>query len=393
MAAWLLVLTLLLALPVLVFWLQIVLARPLRADAEAASAPTGGRLAVLIPAHDEGVGLAATLSSVKPQLCAGDRLLVVADNCGDDTAAVARREGAEAVERHDAERRGKGYALDFGVRHLAATGAPELLVMLDADCLLHPGALDRLAAACRATGRPCQALYLMQAPSGAGLRQRFAEFAWRVRNRARPLGWRRIGAPCQLMGSGMAFAWDSIRCAPLASGHIVEDMQLGIDLALAGSPPLFVPEALVTSRFPDTDTAAASQRRRWEHGHLALLLGAGPRLLWAGLSRLRPALIGMAADLMVPPLALLLMLSLGLAAFNLALGALSGLWLPAAASLAAIALLGWAVLLAWWRHGRDLLGLGEMAGAPLYALRKMPLYAGFLRRRQAEWVRAKRDGE
>src|SRR5205085_6347229 len=77
------------------------------------------RVAVLMPAHNEAAGIAASLATVTPQLVAGDRLLVVADNCVDDTAAVAAAAGAEVVQRRDTTRRGKGYALGFGLRHLA----------------------------------------------------------------------------------------------------------------------------------------------------------------------------------------------------------------------------------------------------------------------------------
>src|SRR6185436_16232635 len=69
-------------------------------------------LAVLVPAHNEGSGLLPTIANIQSQLGPGDRLLVVADNCSDDTAAVARQNGAEVVERTDPTRLGKGFALD-----------------------------------------------------------------------------------------------------------------------------------------------------------------------------------------------------------------------------------------------------------------------------------------
>ena len=82
-----------------------------------------------------------------PPFCAqlepGDRLLVVADNCTDHTAAVARAAGAEVLERRDAERRGKGYALAAGVDTLRA-GPPDVVVIVDADCRPAAGAIDRL---------------------------------------------------------------------------------------------------------------------------------------------------------------------------------------------------------------------------------------------------------
>lgn len=384
-----------LGVPAAVLCLQVLIALRAGRSAQAAAAATRPRIAVLVPAHNERGGIQATLRAIVAQLRPGDRLLVVADNCTDDTAALAAQAGAEVAERHDAVRRGKGYALDHGVRQLAAD-APQILVMLDADCIAHPGAVDALVAECAATGRPTQALYLMEPPPSAtraGLKVRAAQFAWRVKNHVRPLGLWRAGGPCQLMGTGMAFPWPLIQNAPLASGHLVEDMQLGIDLALAGRPPRFVPQALVTSTFPDTDAAATSQRTRWEHGHIATLFSAGPRLLWAGLRQGRASVALLALDLMVPPLALLLLAHLVLAAVNLLGYAALGWGLPLFISAAALALLAAAVLLAWVGFGRDIVSFAELASAPLYALRKLPIYTAFLRRRQAEWVRAKRHDE
>ena len=91
----------------------------------------------------------------------------MADNCADDTAAVAAAAGAEVVERQDPTKIGKGYALDWGLRHLSLD-PPEIVVMIDADCRLNDGAIERLAATCAMTHRPVQALYLMTAPSDRG---------------------------------------------------------------------------------------------------------------------------------------------------------------------------------------------------------------------------------
>jgi glycosyltransferase involved in cell wall biosynthesis len=353
----------------------------------------GVDVAVLIPAHNEAAGIEATLRCLQAQLHPCDRLLVVADNCSDDTAAVARRAGAEVVERSHATLRGKGYALDSGVRHLA-TRAPAIVLVVDADCLLDPGALDLLAAACVASGRPVQALYEMNAPVGAGLRARVSAFAWRVRNRVRPLGWWRVGAPCQLMGTGMAFPWALLSNAPLASDNIVEDVQLGVDLARRGAAPLFVPQARVTSEFPAADDAAAAQRRRWEHGNLSVMLRHGPRLFAAAIARADFGLAAMAADLMVPPLALLVQLQLGLLVVGAIAWALGAATLPLAISASTLLLLALAILMAWHQAGRDVIGWSELLlTAPAYALRKLPMYLAFLWKRQSTWVRAKREGE
>ena len=175
----LLVAALLLAVPVLVLAIQVssaLLARKTAPRAQAMSARPAS-VAVLMQAHDEAAGIAATIAPVLAQLSGADRLLVVADNCSDGTARIARAAGAKVVERHDELHRGKGYALDCGVKHLAKS-PPEAVVIVDADCIPAAGAIDRVARLSVMTGRPVQALYLMHSPPGAPLKTRITEFAW-----------------------------------------------------------------------------------------------------------------------------------------------------------------------------------------------------------------------
>jgi cellulose synthase/poly-beta-1,6-N-acetylglucosamine synthase-like glycosyltransferase len=218
-----------------------------------------------------------------------------------------------------------------------------------------------------------------------------AEFAWAVKNHARPLGYQRLGLPCQLMGTGMAFPWHVIRAADLASGHIVEDLKLGLDLAEKGYAPQFCPEARVTSVFPSHREGVQSQRTRWEHGHLGMLLQQGPSGLLKSLTTMNAGLLALVLDLCVPPLALLTLAVLATCGLGLALWQMSGTVLPVALALFNLAMLTAAVLIAWLRFGRNILSLGSLAYAPLYALTKIPLYCRFLFRRQADWVRSRRD--
>lgn len=387
----LLVLLCIILVPVMVLFAQAVLAwRPVRS---AASVPgPRPRIAVLIPAHNEEAGLLATLSSLQPQLSASDRMLVVADNCSDGTADVARQAGASVIERSHAQLRGKGFALDFGVQALAET-PPDVVIIVDADCIVAEGAIARLATLAAHHQRPVQALYLMHTPAGSGPLKKIAEFAWIVKNKVRPLGWFRMGWPCQLMGTGMAFPWQTIRTAHLATGHIVEDMKLGLDLALAGSAPMFCPSALVYSHFPGSAEGVQSQRTRWEHGHLSVIASAAPAALGGAIRRRSASLFAFGLDLCVPPLALLVLLVCALTGLSLLLALAGGPVAPLLLGLLAGVALGMAILLAWWRYGRAVLSGKELALAVVYVLAKIPLYFRFLFRRQVSWVRSKRDSE
>ena len=376
-------------LPSVVLFAQVLLAC-LPARPQPAASARRPRVAVLVPAHNEASIITSTLASVGAQMRVHDRLLVVADNCSDDTAQLARRAGAEVVERHNDQLRGKGYALDFGVRHLAQD-PPEVVIIVDADCLVGDGAIDLLARRCLEAARPVQALYLMHAPAGAGLKVQIAEFAWRVKNLVRPRGWACLGWPCQLMGAGMAFSWRDLAAVDLANGHLVEDLKLGLDLCRAGKPPLFCPAAQVTSEFPLSQEGLSSQRTRWEHGHLGVIVAQVPSLLVGALARRNWPLLAMALDLMVPPLALLVLALIVVVGACWLAALLFGITAPAWIATAALAMLGGAVLLAWWRFSRELIPFSVLLYAPFYAARKIPLYLGFLIKRQVEWVRSKRD--
>jgi hypothetical protein len=182
-----------------------------------------------------------------------------------------------------------------------------------------------------------------------------------------------------------------LRDAPLASGHIVEDLRLGLDLAAAGNAPAFCPEAMVTSFFPIQAHGASEQRARWEQGHVGVIVREAPRSLWHALVRGRPMLAAMALDVCVPPLALFVLLLVAQAAIDAVLVAVGGSGVPLALALVAIALLATATLLAWLGFGRRIVSLAELLGAPLYVLAKIPLYARFVRGGKREWVRARRD--
>ncbi|QTH20869.1 glycosyltransferase [Rhizorhabdus wittichii] len=339
------------------------------------------RIAIVIPAHDEAAGIAAAVTAARAAAPPGARLLVVADNCADDTAARARAAGAEAIERDDPDRRGKGFALAFARDHLAAD-PPDVVVVVDADCTVADDGIARLAAAVQAQGRPVQSTYLMRPAPDRGTLVALSGFAFLVRNLVRQRGLARLGAPALLTGSGMAFPWAAFAAAPLATDDLAEDLAIGIALTRQGFPPAFLPQVATWSD-PARRDATRAQRTRWEQGFLRTARAAALPLIAAGGWPL--AWLGL--HLLVPPLALLVAIDGAV----LALLALLGSPAPFALLATLLGATGALLLLCWWRFGRDQLSAGRLLLIPLYVLWKLPLYAAAALRPERRWIRTDRD--
>ncbi|MDN3275922.1 glycosyltransferase family 2 protein [Frankia sp. RB7] len=375
--------------PTLVLAVEVLAALGARNDFNSECA-VAGPVAVVVPAHNESGGIIPTLKDVVPQLRDCDRLIVVADNCSDDTAAVSAAHGAQVLPRNEPDRRGKGYAMAWAIAHLKED-PPEFVLFVDADCRLEQDFMTKTLNYCARKGGPVQALYLMTSAEGFQVNQRVAEFAWRLKNWIRPLGLNRLGAPVQLMGAGMMFPWDVIKSAPLASGHIVEDLKLGLDLALAGAPAHFLPTARVTSEFASTERGTESQRQRWIEGHLAVISSYVPRLLVSSIAKRNFDALVLALDLLVPPLSLLVVIAVGIALLGGAYIWLAGSLLPVTLALLNLVVLGGALTLAWFKFGRDILPASQLPLVLRQILQRFRLLRHLARRGSSEWVRTDRD--
>jgi cellulose synthase/poly-beta-1,6-N-acetylglucosamine synthase-like glycosyltransferase len=345
---------------------------------------------VLIPAYNEGEGVVPTIRDVQAQLGPNDRILLVADNCTDDTAAIARAAGVEVIVRADQARRGKGYALEFGVRHLALD-PPDVVIILDADCRLGEHAIPSLSASAMAWSRPVQSLYLMLAPKDAPASKGLSLFTWRIKNWIRPIGLNLLGLPTQLVGTGMAFPTGLLLNRDLGNSRLAEDTALGIALASAGYPARFLSSARVHSRFPASEVGNQQQRERWEKGHLENIVDLVPRALVQSLRDGNVGLAALAIDMAIPPLSLLVLITAGcgvLAGIAVALGApLLAVAIPLVSGL----LLVLGTVLAWLAIGRDVLSSRELLRLPLHAVRKFDFYRRIARGKgTSAWIRTDR---
>ncbi|MBY0467195.1 MAG: glycosyltransferase family 2 protein [Burkholderiales bacterium] len=353
--------------------------------------PPTARVVVLIPAHNEEVGLADTLASMLTGGSAGMRLLVVADNCTDATAGIARDMGVEVLERHNPDLRGKGYALQFGLDHLRLD-APDVVVVVDADCSATAAQLNHLAAACLAQQVPVQSVYLMHARPDSMVNAKISEFAWLVKTYVRPLGWTSLMGSCQLLGSGMAFPWQVLATRNLASGHLVEDLKLTVELAKDRVPVHFCPAVRIDSLFPTLVQSRAVQSSRWEHGHIGMIIHEFPKLMWHALRHRNKQALALGLDMLVPPLSLLVLIVWTLMGVEWALAVLTDTpaWYAEWATVL-VAMIGFAVVLAWSKWARNILTARELWQIPKFVLSKVGIYRRFVTKRETDWKRADRD--
>ena len=375
------------------------------------AAPPSHRFLILIPAHNEATLLPATLANLR-QLDYPEQLYevhLVADNCSDNTAALARLGGAIAHERFDTERQGKGYALQWLLNRLWAAQIPhDAVVILDADTIVSGNFLQVMAAQLAAGARVAQAYYTVRDPGSSpvvGLRY----IALAGLHYLRPLGRLYLGSSAGLKGNGMMFHADLLPEHEWTA-HLTEDIAFHMSLIAAGERVQFAPDAIAWAEMPATFAGATTQNERWERGRIEMLSRHVPRLLRAtgqalAQGRWRPAYLNFDAAMehLIPPFATLVGLTLLLAGATALLGALS-IWLPTAAwpwtslslFLALFILLGQAIYV-----GSGL----YLAGAPTHIYRsllhvptfffwKLALYGRVLTgRQQRGWIRTARNEE
>ena len=357
-------------------------------DISVSIVPTG---AILVPAHNEALSIAGTVSALR--LSAPNcRIVVVADNCSDNTAELAKSAGAEAIIRNDLTSRGKGFALAFGRDYLTKS-PPDGVLVIDADCRLSAGGADLLIASAIQKNRPVQAAYTLVAGASSSPLICISNFAMLVKNVVRARALETLGGGTLLFGTGMAFPWTLFAVLDLATDSAVEDLKLGLSLAKQGVRVSHEGRALVTS--PAASVAdSEGQRSRWEHGFLQTATRNALPLFYSGLRNRSRHLLVIGAHMMVPPLAMLLLLCLLAVPLLVMLSWVgSGSLAPVMLLCLCLALLSVALLAVWWREGRGVISGTALLKIPFYILWKVPIYLRYFTARQTGWNRTHRDGE
>lgn len=346
------------------------------------------RLAVVVPAHDEEAGIADCVRSLRTCDSPGFpvEILVVADNCRDQTASAARAAGATVLERHDTERRGKGWALEYAFDTLFER-FPDLdaVLVVDADTEVDSNFLQASAAWFAAGADAVQARYLVK-NADASDRTALMNLAFMAFCVLRPRGRSRLGLSVGILGNGFGLSRRSLEVVPYSARSVVEDLEHHLHLVRAGFKVEFMDETCVRADFPIGEQGADTQRARWEGGRMRMLREHAPPLVREVLAG-RPELI--------EPLLELLLLPLGTHVALLG-GTLAVPFVPtqlyAATSLGVVAA---HVAIGMKVGGAGPTEMKALARVPRYLLWKAKVLPKVLQAasRQQEWVRTARSTE
>jgi 1,2-diacylglycerol 3-beta-glucosyltransferase len=349
------------------------------------------RFDVIVPAHDE----AAAIGDLIARLFLLDwppdrfRVIVVADNCTDRTAEIARAAGALVFERHDPTRLGKGYALQFAFDTSEESGWADACVVVDADSDVSPNLLEAFAARIESGAKAIQVRYRVRNPHASwrtGLLSIALACFHDVRSRARE----RLGLSCGIRGNGWCVTRRLLRLVPYGAFSLAEDLEYGIELGLAGYRVHYADEAFVAAEMVSREEPARSQRLRWESGRAQLLRSRVLRLLRATNGPDGGICADLAFDLLLPPLSYV---AINVVALVL-VGASVVWWLPYVewslwVALGCVVSIALYVLRGWQLSGLGARGLFDLARAPGFVLWK--LWLRLRTRVPRQWVRTERE--
>jgi cellulose synthase/poly-beta-1,6-N-acetylglucosamine synthase-like glycosyltransferase len=343
-----------------------------------------GKLAIVIPAHNEAttiVRCARSIAACTPPDSVETEVVVVADNCTDATADLARDANARVLVRLDSERRGKGFALKFAFQTLLDEGFDAVFVV-DADSVVDSNLLLEVVRLFRKSADGVQVRYVVL-NSEDSTRTRLMNVAFMAFNVLRARGRARMNLSVGIFGNGFGLSSDTLKAVPYESQSVVEDLDYHLKLVQAGRKIAFADRTRVRAEMPTGGRGASTQRARWEGGRLRTAIENLPRLLvdvFSGKSRL------------VEPTLELLLLPLAFHATLLGLTALMPFSLARTYAIFALALVAFHVVVGILVGGGDWRDFSALLSAPYYVAWKLANLSKTVQsaRSAAPWVRTER---
>ena len=242
------------------------------------------RYAVLIAARNESSVIAELIDSIQKQKYPKELLdiFVVADNCTDSTADVARRAGAIVYERHNTVQVGKGYALDYILKLIAqdyGEDAYEGFFVFDADNLLDENYVAEMN---KLFDRGYRVLTSYRNSKNYDSNWLSAGYSLWFLREAKYLNNPRmiLGTSCAISGTGFLVHNDIIKKNHGWKHHLLtEDIEFSIDSVIQGEKIGYCGTAKVYDEQPRTWEQSWNQRLRWSKGFYQVFARYGGRLV------------------------------------------------------------------------------------------------------------------
>lgn len=224
--------------------------------------------ALIIAAHNEETVIGDLVKSLKKLEYSKDKyeIFVVADNCTDSTAEIARANGAVVWERFDDTRRGKGYAMEFAFEKLfKMEESYEYICIFDADNLVKEDFLLHMNDKINEGYRAVQGYLDSKNPSDNWLTFAYSMWYW-INNRMSQLARGNMDLGCRLGGTGFAVSSELIKEYGWGATCLAEDTEFTLKLILNDIKVGWAHEAVVYDEKPLRFDTSIHQRKRWMQG-------------------------------------------------------------------------------------------------------------------------------
>jgi len=225
--------------------------------------------ALLVAAHDEEMVIANMVKSLDALNYPREAydVFVIADNCTDKTAQIARENGAIVYERFDTEKRGKGFALEWMFEKIFNMEQKyDYIGIFDADNLVDKNFLLEMNKQINKGYRVVQGYVDSKNPYDSWITCAYSFSFWSI-SRIFQLARHNLGLCCQLSGTGFVMATELLKKLGWGATCLTEDMEFTMKLALNDERVGWAHKAIIYDEKPIGLKASWKQRKRWMQGH------------------------------------------------------------------------------------------------------------------------------
>lgn len=352
------------------------------------------KFAILVPAHNEEKIIAKTIYSLSGLIYPKKNydVFVIADNCTDNTANLARSLGAKVIERFNKKEIGKGYALRYAFDKLLAEDEYDAIIVVDADSLISGNYLEVMNYYLENNSRVIQSSDLVL-PDPGNWSIESTRIGFMLYNYVKPLGRKMLNFNMGLRGNGMCFRTDVLKEVPWQAWSLTEDVEYGLVLLLNGIRIDFAPEATVYAQMPTEPKNAESQRSRWEIGRYQIIRRYTLKFLYQAIKKRSASFFDVFIELVTPPFVNMMLMVVALFFIVIFAWYWGFVSLMHAVMWGILVAVGFAYLfVGLYVGGADKSLYKSLLHLPFYIYWKVRLYTRVLRRgKESKWIKTERD--